>query len=487
MSSFVRAQDAMLASHFGASDAAIRQFRSQPVHVEITAEVEHNRTYALAYAFCINLLSRTFPRHLTFNRDTEHPLRLLPFSDAVQVGTRPENATTVVFGSSAPGADVYATCHDWKICLDGSRKADPDEQWNPVLALALACYAAARVTYVAARGMITGGEMTGEFSILDFRGGTVEYDWDKPVDIGVAHLAGVGAIGSGFLAALGAHATVAGRLVLVDHDPLEVGNLDRYCFFDSDDVDSPKALSAAARLHSMAELLDIVPAESRLQDYFKAQYAAGNRFGLEKLISAPDRRSTRRSFQELLPGRVWDASTSPDELIVHHNNFDPTQACLFCIYPPSIREDAQHAHIAEQLGVAVDRVKSNELITAEEKDRIRIVYPALNSVRLQGRPYESVFKDLCSASALRVHPDAEAVLTPFAFISALAGILLYLEFIKSVRADVFGDFLHHNYYRLNPFFRPNPFMREMRRATPGCPCCQAAHNRRVYEKLWGTH
>lgn len=102
-----------------------------------------------------------------------------------------------------------------------------------------------------------------------------------------------------------------------------------------------------------------------------------------------------------------------------------------------------------------------------------------------GRPHESVFKDLCSVGQLKIQSSDQVLFTPFAFISALAGVLLYLEFVKSLRPDTFSKFTNHNYIKANPFYPPNPHARELRRATGSCLCCQAPHLRAIYEEIWG--
>lgn len=148
--------------------------------------------------------------------------------------------------------------------------------------------------------------------------------------------------------------------------------------------------------------------------------------------------------------------------MLHQNSFDAAAACLQCIYPPTPREDSYFQHIAEQLGISLERVRSNELITTAEAQQITAMFPDLSQTPLVGKPYESAFKQLCSAGQLRVQSEDKVVLTSFAFISALAGVLLYFEFIKSLNAEVFARFQQYNYARLNPFFVPNPALREHR-------------------------
>ena len=61
--------------------------------------------------------------------------------------------------------------------------------------------------------------------------------------------------------------------------------------------------------------------------------------------------------------------------------------------------------------------------------------------------------------------------------------MLYFEFVKSLRRDVFGKFQQDNYTQLNPFFPPNPDFRELRPSRPHCSC-QNLVVREVFAQLW---
>ncbi len=124
---------------------------------------------------------------------------------------------------------------------------------------------------------------------------------------------------------------------------------------------------------------------------------------------------------------------------------------------------------------------SGDQISAEEAAKIIEKYPHMRSENVAGRPFDSVFRELCSAGQLR--GISANVLAPFPFISGLAGVLLYFEFVKSLRPDVFGPFQRHNYVQLNPMFPPNPDCRELRLSRPDCSC-QRAQVRNLFSKVW---
>lgn len=467
-------------------DQAKRLF-DQPLYVALDPAVRQNRTYRLAFAYAVNLLTRLFPT-TQFDQSQKGELLILPWAGTAPLPASHRPETILVFGKSTPVATAHtrvvtANCHDWHVVIGGVHDPDPDEAWNPMLALSTACYAAARMTKVLLGDAVDGPEQWQPFSILDFRNGVVGFDWSEPLDVGDLYMAGVGAVGSATIFAISAHGTATGRLVLLDHDRLEGKNLGRYTFFDSSEVGKPKAEMAKARLDRMGLVLRVEAIPERFEKYYDTRVSQNNSFGIPRLISAPDRRDTRRQFQSRLPRELWDASTGPDQVILHHNSFRPNLACLSCIYPETPDENAHWEHVADTLNLPVERVRSGELITAEDAANITSKYPDLSESDVLGRAFDSVFRELCSAGRLR-GSDA-AVLAPFSFISALAGVMLYFEFIKSLRPDVFGPYQQYNYTQLNPFFPPNPDFRELRLSRPDCPCCQNPIVRRVFSQIWG--
>jgi hypothetical protein len=186
----------------------------------------------------------------------------------------------------------------------------------------------------------------------------------------------------------------------------------------------------------------------------------------------------------LLPKEIWDASTGPDDLIVHHNTFRPDEACLACIYPPDPTEDAHFKHVADVLNVPFQRVKSGQLINKADAELIIKRYPHLALDELGGRPFDTVFRQLCSLGQIQLESGDEVAVSPFPFVSALAGVVLYFEIVKSLRQDVFGLYQRHNFLRVNPFFGPNPSLLLKQPPLGTCAVCQNETVQRVFAKLW---
>jgi len=457
----------------------------RPVRIELDKRMSGNPTYRLAYFYALNLISRMFPA-VQFEAADDEPLLILPWGSGTPLATRQSPELTLIFGNARESQTsqkaVTANCHDWSVYVDTPCDANPDEPWNPVLALITACYAAARCAQLLLGDAVEGEAKWKPFSVLDFADAKVQFDWSKELPLGEVHLAGIGAIGSGFLYALTAHGQAKGRLILVDHDRVEMSNLGRYTFFDTGDDGKYKTVAAARRLQKFGLSLDAIPVEERFEDYFNKSYGGNAGFRVENLVSAPDRRSTRRRFQRFLPRRMWDASTGPNQVVVHSNSFEKTSACTECIYPETPDEHARERHIAASLNVELERIVSGEAIGVEDAKKIVDRYPERTVEELVGRAFDSVFRNLCSGGELRL--AGEIVHAPFSFVSGLAGVLLYFEMVKSLRPEVFGAFQKCNYFQLNPMRLPNPEFREERRSRRDC-ICQREEFRSTYNRVWG--
>ncbi len=252
--------------------------------------------------------------------------------------------------------------------------------------------------------------------------------------------------------------------------------------FSEGDLGKKKSAQAKTLIDGLHLPVQFAFVPQKLQDYVKQQALLEPGFKIQKLISAPDRRETRREFQGLLPRKLWDASTGPDDLVLSHNEFNPALACLACVYNVVPDEDAHLRHVAHVLNLPRERVRAGQQITEADAVRIREQYHQLADSELVGRAYDSVFKELCSSGQLRI--EDEVVLTPFPFVSALAGIMLYFDFLQSLCPETFREYQNYNYLRLNPFYQPNQEYRLLRKALADCPVCKNPTVRRVFDCLW---
>jgi hypothetical protein len=298
----------------------------------------------------------------------------------------------------------------------------------------------------------------------------------EPVDIGVAHLAGAGAIGNGFLWAA-RHIDLRGILHVVDDDYVSSGNLNRQIWFDIDDIGAGKASRLVSKAEPLFKHLRLFAHKSRLQDLPEKSDGAW----LKRLIVAVDSRRARRQLQSEFPGEVFDASTTDiREVVIHHNKQPSELACLSCIYEPDEEEESREQHISNHLGVPLDAVRS-ERITEESAAIISSRFPSLKENELVGIAYDSLYKQLCGTGMLK-SDNGKRVLAPFAFVSALAGVLLALEVLR--RCSGYGSDRNFNYWRVSAWHPPLSRRRHLRPKQHGCGFCGNKTLIKINDLLW---
>ena len=363
-------------------------------------------------------------------------------------------AAEVVIGESAPrfkGRQVFVSIGTEKILISSHPISISHGNIHPIGLLLGACYAVGAALRAALNNLLPFpspevlrvdlAEIFGEDLSLLY----------GPVFFDQAYLAGAGAIGNGFVCGLGAF-DVAGQLHVTDDDTVTDGNLQRCVLFEAEHIGTPKANQLCKAVQLLLPKVATIPHTVRLQD-------VPTRFAgpwLKRLIVGVDSPRARRSLQTEIPQEVFDASTTGISEIVLHFHRQPTNgACMSCIYHQSPQEDAHERHVADALGVSVADVMETR-ISAATAERIWQRYPQLKPSALVGIAYDTLFKQLCSTAQLTSAEDRQ-VLTPFAFISAFAGALLAIEFVRRVHRGHDGLF---NEWRVSPW--SNPVMRRQR-------------------------
>ncbi len=341
---------------------------------------------------------------------------------------------------------------------------------HPLLRRLVACYAAA-----AALKWALGDRLPFAVPnplVLDFsRLGIGHTSLDQDIDIGTAYLAGAGAIGNGLLWAL-QDLRLHGRLHVVDFDKVEDKNLQRQIWFDERDVGKFKCDQLVGKAQPQFPHMVLVPRNARLQELEERSSGAW----LQKLIVAVDSRRARRQLQEEAPGEVFDASTTDIREIVLHYHRQPTDgACLACIYREDDAERDFETHVAAKLGVPVEKVR-HLVIDPDAAAMIARRYPMSISQpgQIVGLPYDTLFKSLCGEGALAADDNHPPVVAPFAFVSALAGVMLAFEL---VRRHTHGNHDRvFNFWRISPW---QPLHNRLRRRVPAAPDCSFCADRTV--------
>ncbi len=154
----------------------------------------------------------------------------------------------------------------------------------------------------------------------------------------------IGAGGLGSPAAMYLACSGIGQLTLVDHDTVDLTNLQRQIIHRDDSVGSPKVDSAARTLHALNPYTQVTAvarrADAELLDQLVPQ--------ADVVLDCCDNFQTRQAVNAacVRHGRplVWAAAIRFDAQISVVDPRDPTAPCYACTFPPSDNfEEAQCA------------------------------------------------------------------------------------------------------------------------------------------------
>ena len=232
-----------------------------------------------------------------------------------------------------PAPTVFVGSSGWSAKLSTHNPQGCGASNNPFGAGLAACLAAADVFR---HVFLPGEELDDDCEIaVPHAGEWATDDGDVHGNIGSVVLAGAGAIGNGAAWAL-SRTRVEGSIEIVDHESVDLGNLQRYVLAERDDEKRPKApfvargfngkLSASAHACTLAEFLQ------------------KKRHKVDNLLLALDSAKDRCAAQASLPRRVANAWTQPGDLGVSSHDF-LEGACVNCMYLPDGQqknEDQNH-------------------------------------------------------------------------------------------------------------------------------------------------
>lgn len=311
---------------------------------------------------------------------------------------------------------------------------------NPFGAAAAACFGAANVFRILFAKQLTHGDPDRNFSLSLIDHEPNARHPKNPaipdvVDLGDAHLVGLGAIGNGFLWAMGRAPSVRGSLNLVDDERVELSNLQRYVLTTQGDRDGAKVEVAARALAGTA--LTVRPHQGRWGEYLRQR----NDWRLERVAVALDSAEDRIAVQASLPRWVCNAWTQTGDLGVSRHPFLGSTACLACLYLPTGMVPNEDQLVAEAIKMpqAVEEVRTllyhNKPVGADFVKRIAsaMTVPLEQILPFAEKPLRAFYSEaVCGGVLLKLGasgPKARAVQAPMAFQSALAGVLLAAEFV----------------------------------------------------------
>jgi len=326
---------------------------------------------------------------------------------------------------------LYAGSEGWIARLSRHGPVGSGTSGNPLGAGAAACLATANIF----RGVFTGASLDDyiEFSVLNLDPSRLpeENPSLEKTQIGQVFLVGAGAIGNGFLWAL-ARAPVHGELAVVDHDSLDLGNLQRYVLSLRAEVGQPKAQLAQA-LFKRHPSVAVYPVPCTWEDFVTAQ--PEQRWRFERVVVALDTANDRIGVQASLPRWIVNGWTRDSSLGVSRHAFLGEDACMACLYVPRREVPHEDEIIAQALGFPPEQLRLVRELIETGRPLDRHLLDQISAARqvppeqlqpFEGRGIRELYtKAVCSGTVMKLAlgPATAHADVPMPFQSALAGIL----------------------------------------------------------------
>lgn len=252
------------------------------------------------------------------------------------------------------------------------------------------------------------------------------------IDLGNFTLIGMGAIGNGFIWALSKLENTKGECRIIDHEKIELSNLQRYCLAEEKHLNQSKAEHSKEFLQNE---IKPVPFEGDWNKYLKVSGIWQNEF----LCVAVDSLKDRVAIQSSLPEKILNAYTENNLAgVCQHLNFSD-EACLSCGYIPTEKKKSYSQEVSDNLLISnkeriirdylyhnkpVD-IKLLELISLANKIELKelIIYDGVSMS-------EFYSKAVCGGQISYLKKNSTEIIdleAPLSFQSTLAGIVLALE------------------------------------------------------------
>ena len=376
---------------------------------------------------------------------------------------------------------VFAGCEGWTARLSTHGPQGCGASNNPFGAGLAACLAAAEVFRTV---FLPGTELDGDCEIAVPRAGErPRGNGHVEGSVGSLVLAGAGAIGNAAAWAL-SRTAVDGSIEIVDHESVDLGNLQRYVLAERDDEERQKAPFVAGRFNGKLTATG--------HAYTIAEFLQKKNHKVDNLLLALDSAKDRCAAQASLPRRVANAWTQPGDLGVSCHDF-LEGACVNCMYLPNGKRKNEDEIIAESFGV-LDRLMQVRTLLYKDEGAPQDLLVAIAAARnlplakllpFEGRPLRTLYTEgFCGGAVIPLGEPgrpAQEVHVPLAHQSALAGVLLAAAGVRiGLSRHVDSVVTQYDVLKPQERFQVYPAAKH-----PGKRCiCQDADYRDVYRRKY---
>lgn len=395
-----------------------------------------------------NLLSRLYPA-LSFipldsaARDHLPALRKLAraINPEVSIAARAKPTVCVVVGSTPPDLPcqmVFAGSDGWLAKVATRSPVKSGETENPFGAAAAAAIAAANVFRHLFARRLPNAELdeSVSLSLVDGSQGKKATNPSlRDVDLGTTHLVGLGAIGNAAVWTLARLPRLGGHLHLIDHEAVELSNLQRYVLTTQASPLQAKT-DLAIKAFGRRPGLELVAHQKIWASYVSER----GDYRFERVAVALDSVRDRIEVQGSLPRWVCNAWTQLGDLGVSRHEFLGEGACMACLYMPLRKAPDLDELVASAIGLpsAKHAVRQmlhlNVPITREFLQEIATAkaVPIEKLLPFEGKTLHAFYAEAVCGSTILESGSSEAISraeVPLAFQSALAGVCLASELV----------------------------------------------------------
>ena len=381
----------------------------------------------------IRLLARVYPTLVVRSGSAEQSEADAAMNLARQINPNIEFASIptveVAIGTSLPSSQgwprIFVGSNNWNALVGTVETRTLGNSENPFGAGAAACIAAANLFRLVFQGNDAILDKNINFSVL---AGELDERSDAGLmgSLGEIVLVGAGAIGNAAAWAM-SRLPLEGVLHIIDHQTIDLGNLQRYILADRADEGAIKVKILERYFNGTVRATGHAV---NLEDF-----VASKGYAWRRMLLALDSARDRRAAQASLPKWIANAWTQPGDLGVSSHAF-LDGACVSCLYLPEHALDNEDAIIASTLGVS-DRLMqirtllhTGDGIPRDLLDSIAAArtIPIERLLPFEGHPVRKLYTEgFCGGAVIplgAVGTPRQDVHVPVAHQSAFAGLLL---------------------------------------------------------------
>jgi hypothetical protein len=389
----------------------------------------------------VRLLARLYPKlrltGLGTNRLDRRLQRLARSINPEIEFSRAEPSITVLLGDKSlvrANPIIHLGSDGWVARVSDSKNLSFGNSDHAFGSGAAACLGAANVfrhTFAASLPAGGGLDADTELCLLDYCASPSHGNRsNESINLGQVHLVGAGAIGNGAIWAL-TRSNISAEIILVDHEHVELSNLQRYVLTAQRHVG--KAKVEVSRLAAKGTRTRVLPKQMKWDEF-----ASCSDYHFDTVLTALDTPEDRIAVQASLPRWIANAWTQTGDLGLSRHYFIGPQACLACLYWPTREIPSLDEVVASALHMTDQLMRIREMLYGGEPVGPGFIFEVAGRIGIDPnllmpfadrRLMEFYQQAICGGLVLELadKSSSRAVEVPLVFQSALAGIMLAAE------------------------------------------------------------